>query len=212
MIYDGHGQSDPEFAKDVADSLGAFAIVNLWSVDNLRKQLNQKNLLIEQLHNDMKQMEVTVRERINSDISQVRQGFEQQIKKLEEKLKLGFQNQHVNNNMVSQRDTLINQLQVCITTIKSTIIDISAFKKQASEINERLQIVQQNLYESLDTIQKHYQVINNSLQIIDDKEKQSSIARSKFQEFIVWRQNLNVLGLAPFSEFEQIKGEIALNT
>jgi hypothetical protein len=38
------------------------------------------------------------------------------------------------------------------------------------------------------------------------------MARSKFQEFIVWRKNLNVPGLAPFSEFEQIKGEMALKT
>jgi hypothetical protein len=36
MIYDGQGQSDLEFAK-VADSLGAFANDNQWSVDNLRK-------------------------------------------------------------------------------------------------------------------------------------------------------------------------------
>jgi hypothetical protein len=36
------------------------------------------------------------------------------------------------------------------------------------------------------------------------------MARSKFQEFIVWRQNLNVPGLAPFSQFEKIKGEMAL--
>jgi hypothetical protein len=90
----------------------------------------------------MKQIEVTARERINSDIIQVRQGFEQQIKQLEEKLKLSFQNWNLSNNMVSWRDTLINQLQARITTIESTIVDIFAFKKQASEINERLQIVQ----------------------------------------------------------------------
>jgi hypothetical protein len=65
--------------------------------------------------------------------------------------------------MVSQQDTLINQLQARITTIKGTIIDIYAFKKHTSKVNEKLQIVQQNLYESLDAIQKHYQVINNSL-------------------------------------------------
>jgi hypothetical protein len=75
-----------------------------------------------------------------------------------------------------------------------------------------LQIVQQNFYESLDTIQKHYHVINNSLQIIDDKEKESIIARSKFQELIVWRKNLNIPGLVPFSEIEQIKGEMALKS
>jgi hypothetical protein len=50
----------------------------------------------------------------------------------------------------------------------------------------------------LDAIQKNYQVINNYLHIIDDKEKKYSMGGSKFQEFIVWRKNLNVPGLAPF--------------
>jgi hypothetical protein len=36
------------------------------------------------------------------------------------------------------------------------------------------------------------------------------MARSKFQEFIVWRKKLNVPGIAHFSQFEQIKGEMAL--
>jgi hypothetical protein len=94
--------------------------------------------LIEKLHNDMKHIEVIAREKINSEISKVKQGFEQQIKQLEEKMKISFQNQHLSKNMVSQRDTFINQLQARIVTIEITIIDISAFKKQASEINEGL--------------------------------------------------------------------------
>jgi hypothetical protein len=56
-------------------------------------------------------------------------------------LKLSFQNQHLRNNMLSQWDTLINQLQAQITTIEGTLIDISSFKKQALEVNEKLQIV-----------------------------------------------------------------------
>jgi CRISPR/Cas system CMR subunit Cmr6 (Cas7 group RAMP superfamily) len=71
-------------------------------VDNLIKQLDQKNLLIEQLHNDMKQMEVTARDKINFDMDQIRQGFEQQIKQLEDKLKVSIQNQQLTNNMLSQ--------------------------------------------------------------------------------------------------------------
>jgi hypothetical protein len=62
MIFDGQGQSDPEFAKQVADSLGAFATTNLWSVDNLREKIDQKNILIEQLQNDLKQTEVIIKE------------------------------------------------------------------------------------------------------------------------------------------------------
>jgi hypothetical protein len=115
-------------------------------------------------------------------------------------------------NNSSQKDALISQLQARINTIESTIIDISAFKKQALEINEGLQIAQQNFYESLEIIQKHYHVINNSLQIIADKEKESITARSKFQELIVWKKNLNIPGLVPFSEIEQLKGEMALKS
>ena len=36
------------------------------------------------------------------------------------------------------------------------------------------------------------------------------MTRSKFQEFIIWRQKANIHGLAPFSHCEQVKGEMAL--
>jgi hypothetical protein len=174
--------------------------------------LTKKYFIIEQLQNDLRQTEVIFREKVNSELTQVRQGFDQQIKQLEEKLKVSLQDQHLSKNTISQRDAFISQLQARITTIESTVIDISAFKKQALEINEGLQIVQQNFYESLDIIQKHYHVINNSLQIIVDKEKESITARSKFQELIVWKQNLNIPGFVPFSEIEQLKGEMALKS
>ena len=64
MIYDGQGQSDFGFSKEVVESLGSFATANQWSVDNLIKQLEQKSLLVEQLHNDMQHMEMTARKSI----------------------------------------------------------------------------------------------------------------------------------------------------
>jgi hypothetical protein len=39
IVYDGKSQNDLEFAKEVADSLGAFTTANQWLVDNLTKQL-----------------------------------------------------------------------------------------------------------------------------------------------------------------------------
>jgi hypothetical protein len=80
------------------------------------------------------------------------------------------------------------------------------------EINDGLQIVQHNFYESLDIIQKNYHVINNSLQIIADKEKESIIARSEFQELIAWKKILNIPGFFHFPEIEQLKGEMALKS
>jgi len=57
--------------------LGAFATTKLWSLNQLRKQIDQNNILNEKLHNDMKQIEVTAREKINFEINQVEEGFEQ---------------------------------------------------------------------------------------------------------------------------------------
>jgi hypothetical protein len=56
MVYDGQGQSDAKFTKQLADSLGAFATTNLWSIDKLRKPLDQKNLITEKLQNDLRQI------------------------------------------------------------------------------------------------------------------------------------------------------------
>jgi hypothetical protein len=39
MVYDRNDRDDPEFAKEVEGSLGAFVTANQWSVDNLTEQL-----------------------------------------------------------------------------------------------------------------------------------------------------------------------------
>jgi hypothetical protein len=70
---------------------------------------------------------------------------------------------------------------------ENTTINITAFKTQASEINEKLEVSQQELYQKVDAIQKCYQEINLSLKSIYGKEKDACAARSKFQEFIIWR-------------------------
>ena len=41
IVYDGHEKNDPEFAKEVVDSLGVFATANQWLVGNLSNQLQQ---------------------------------------------------------------------------------------------------------------------------------------------------------------------------
>jgi hypothetical protein len=51
MVYDGNDRDDPEFAKEVAGSLGAFSTANQWSVDNLTEQMRHKYLLVEHLQN-----------------------------------------------------------------------------------------------------------------------------------------------------------------
>ena len=100
--------------------------------------------------------------------------------------------------MITQWDGLIEQLHDKLALVENTITNITAFKEEASEINEKLEVVQQDLYQKVDTIQKYYQAINNSLKSIYVKEKDAFVARSKFQEFIIWRQKANIHGLTPF--------------
>ena len=57
--------------------------------------------MVEQLHKDMQQVEMTTRGKMNFDIEQIKQSFELQIKQLEDKLELSVQNQQVRNIMLS---------------------------------------------------------------------------------------------------------------
>jgi len=72
LVYDGKEQYGPEFAKEVAGSLGYFATANQWSVDNLTEQLQQKCRLVEKLKNGIYSTEQTVIRRMNPDIERIR--------------------------------------------------------------------------------------------------------------------------------------------
>jgi hypothetical protein len=91
LIYDGQEQSDPEFARHVEDSLGDFETTNLWSVDKLREKHEQKNISIEKLQNDLRQTKVIFREKVNVELAQLKQSYDQRIKQLEEKLRVSIQ-------------------------------------------------------------------------------------------------------------------------
>ena len=105
---------------------------------------------------------------------------------------------------------MIEQLNSKLALTENKTIEITAFKTQASEINEKLEVVQYELYQKIDVIKKLYQEINLSLKSIYVKENEACAARSKFQEFIIWKQKDNIPGLTHFSHYEQVKGEIAV--
>jgi hypothetical protein len=51
---DGQNLEEEDFATEVAGSLGDFATANLFSVDNLKEKLKQKNQVISQLQNQIR--------------------------------------------------------------------------------------------------------------------------------------------------------------
>jgi cytochrome c556 len=155
----------------------------------------------------MQSTEQVIKSRMNYDIEKIRLAYKQQMKQLQEKLEMIVQN---SNSIIAQRDSSIQQLESRIASLEKTNTDNTSFQKQASEINEKMEAVNQDLYQKMDTIQKYYKAINNSLKSIYEKENDACMARSKFQEFIVCRQKANIPGLAPFSQSEQVKVEMAL--
>ena len=49
VLLDGKNLEDKDFSTEVVGSLGAFATTNLFSVDNLKERLRQRNQMISQL-------------------------------------------------------------------------------------------------------------------------------------------------------------------
>jgi hypothetical protein len=81
-VYDGQGQNDSEFSKGDLDSLGASATANQWSVDNLTKKLQKKNLQLKHVKNEMQRAEITFQSKMNFGIEQIRLSYQQQMKQL----------------------------------------------------------------------------------------------------------------------------------
>jgi hypothetical protein len=72
VLYDGQAQEETYFSMDVADSLGAFATTNQFSVGNLKEKLKQKDLLVSQLRDQVKTVEQGVRSEMNKGFEQIR--------------------------------------------------------------------------------------------------------------------------------------------
>jgi hypothetical protein len=147
---------------------------------------------------------------MSQDFEQIRASDQQQIKQLQDNLNLLHQNSQTSQGLVTQRDELIEQLQARLDLTEGTSIDISTFKTQALEINEKLEAAQQDLYLKVDAIQKCYQAVDLSLKDIYVKEKEARSARSKFQEVLILMQKDNVPDFPLLSYSEQLRGEMAL--
>jgi hypothetical protein len=117
---------------------------------------------------------------VHHSIEQIRASHQYQMKQLHDNLELLYQSSQTNKGLITQWDNLIEQLQDKLALTENTTIDITPFKTQASEINEKMEVFQQELYQKVDDIQKCYQAIKLSLKSIYVKEKDACAARSKF--------------------------------
>ena len=65
VLIDGEALEEVELAEEIAGSLGAYATANQFSVGTLKERLKQKDLLINQLQNQIKTVEEDIRSEVN---------------------------------------------------------------------------------------------------------------------------------------------------
>jgi hypothetical protein len=133
-------------------------------------------------------MEQDVKNKMNRDFEQVRAYDRHQIQQLQANLEELHQNSQANKGLITQHEELIKQLQTRLDLTEGTTIEISTFRSQALEVNEKLETTQQDLFMKVDAIQKYYQVVDLTLKDICIKEREARSARVKFQEASYWYQ------------------------
>jgi hypothetical protein len=65
---DEQNLEEEDFATEVVGTLGDFSMANLFSVDNLKSRLLQKNQMISQLQSQIKNTEKNIRDEINKGL------------------------------------------------------------------------------------------------------------------------------------------------
>jgi hypothetical protein len=115
IIWDGFGQDDQQFVGELAYSMGVFASANIWSVNNLKQIIKQKNDEIAHLEDKLKQKETLIEKQVEVKISQGQQTHFQEMKSLEEQMKDGITRvQQLLSDSISENNAQITQLQTQI--------------------------------------------------------------------------------------------------
>jgi hypothetical protein len=86
VLLDGKNLEEEDFSIEVARSLGAFATTNLFSVDNLKERLRQRNQLIKQLRDQIRNAENNIKNEVSKGIKQARAKYRQDIQQLKSNL------------------------------------------------------------------------------------------------------------------------------
>jgi hypothetical protein len=107
-------------------------------------------------------------------------------------------------------DELVIQLQENVILTEKEVVDILAFQTQSLEVHKELESTQRSLFNKVEAIQNHFQVVNQALDNICLKEREVIAARTNFQEAVVSSAREGVSMVSRFSVSEQIRGNIIL--
>jgi peptidoglycan hydrolase CwlO-like protein len=146
VLVDGQNLEEEDFATEVAGSLGAFAMTNLFSVDNLKARLKQKNQMIAQLQSQIRNTENNIRDEINKGLEQARVVDKQEIQLLKSSLDEMYKKMQASQGQVIQQEELVRQLQAKLSSTESQVVNITVFQAQALEVHQKLETTQQSCF------------------------------------------------------------------
>ena len=105
---------------------------------------------------------------------------------------------------------MVKQLQARIKSTENTAVDMRFFQEKALEVCEKLGSAQQSLFNKVEAIQNHFQVVNQALDNICLKEREAISTRNNFQESVVSLKRERVSMVSRLSVSEKIIGNIIL--
>jgi hypothetical protein len=210
VLVDGQNLEDEDFATEVAGSLGAFAMTNLFSVDNLKARLKQRNQMIAQLQSQIRNTEKNIRDEINKGLEQARAADKQEIQLLKSSLDEMYKKMQASQGQVIKQEELVKQLQDKLSSTESQVVNITIFQAQALEVHQKLEAEQQSLFSKVEIIQNYFRDVSQSLENIAFKEKEATTARAAFQKAVVFSAKEEVPVTPKLTVAEQIRGDIML--
>jgi len=86
IIIDGQNLKEGEFAIEIEGTMGALALENLYSIGNLTAMLQQKDQMMVQLQNQLKETERSISRKIDKGLEQAKCNDIQEIQKLKASL------------------------------------------------------------------------------------------------------------------------------
>jgi hypothetical protein len=164
VIIDGKKLKDGEFATELADTMGAIASTNMYSVGNLTTMLEQKDQTIIQLQDKLKETERNISWGIQKGLEQARLKDMQEIQKMNKDLEEAKHIIQVTQEQVRKLVEENKHLQDKSISITNQVVELENFRTQALEIYLKIEEEQQKVFLNLEVVQNYFQEINKSLE------------------------------------------------
>jgi hypothetical protein len=161
VLTDGKDKKTEQFTTEIAETLGAYATANQFSVEVLKNQLKRKNRLIKTLESRLAIATEAAKDQASVGIEQARLANKSEIELLKTKLE---QAQLVVRNgqmQAGQQKDLIEPLQARVEIAESKVINIRMFQSQAMEIRSRVSTAQRNLLAKVEVIRDNCLLVND---------------------------------------------------